>query len=213
MTKHIKLSRIFITGCDSNTEWMLPWFVENFKKHMPNEKLMIFDFGMRSGLYPELRKSHRTNDIGWFKKPSAMLKATNFAHQVCWLDTDCEIKGDITTIFNYVEPNKIAMGVDHPWTTRMGEKWHNSGVVAYEGIPSIISLWTQEVSRNPVTGDQQVLHHLVKNEMKRLIHITDLPQKYNTLRLDIVDNNVPDDILVMHWTGLKGKNKIRELMK
>jgi len=32
---------LFITGCDVKTQWMLPWFVENFKKHNPDEELVI----------------------------------------------------------------------------------------------------------------------------------------------------------------------------
>ena len=213
MGRLMKSSRLFITGCDSNTEWMLPWFVENFKKYMPNEELIIFDFGMIGGLYPELRKSLRGNqDRGWFKKPSAMIKASLMAEQVCWLDTDCEIKGDISDIFTHVEPNKICMGIDNPWSTRRGEKWHNSGVVAFKGCPAILMLWASEIAVNPTIGDQEVLHGLIKNGMKRLIHIVDLPHKYNTLRLDILDKNVPKDIRVMHWTGAKGKNRIKELM-
>ena len=48
--------------------------------------------------------------------------------------------------------------------------------------------------------------------MKRRIHITDLPRAYNTLRLDLIDNTAPPNIKMMHWTGAKGKEKIREQM-
>ena len=212
MVKPMTLSNLFITGCDSSTEWMLPWFVDNFRKHMPNAELMIMDFGMETSAYAEIRKSVRSQDDGWFKKPKAMIIASAFADKVCWLDTDCEIKADISDIFNHIEPNKLAMGVDHPWTKRTGQKWHNSGVVAFQHTPGILHDWAKEVSVNPKDGDQQVLHHMIKDGMKRLIHITDLPQKYNTLRLDVMDNNVPEDMKVMHWTGYKGKDHIRKLM-
>lgn len=205
-------SKLFITGCDSTTEWMLPWFVKNFNEHMPNEELMIMDFGMETSAYAEIRKSVRTQDKGWFKKPSAMMKASKFADQICWLDTDCEIKGDLTPIFNTIEPNKLSMGIDHPWTKRSNEKWHNSGVVAFQGVPNILSDWASMVARNPIDGDQQVLHHMIKSGMKRLIHINDLPHKYNVLRLDILDNTVPKNMKVMHWTGYAGKEHIRKLM-
>jgi len=206
------LSRLFITGCDSSTEWMLPWFVDNFRKHMPNEELMIMDFGMETSAYAEIRKSVRTQDVGWFKKPKAMITASNFADQICWLDTDCEVRCDITDIFNYIEPNKLALGIDNPWSKRYMEKWHNTGVVAFQDVPAIMYDWASEVALYPKDGDQQVLHHMIKEGMKRLIHITDLPQQYNTLRLDIMDDNVPKDVKVMHWTGYKGKYKIKELM-
>ena len=37
--------KCFITGCDENTEWMPPWFVENYKAH--NDIPLVFaDFGV-----------------------------------------------------------------------------------------------------------------------------------------------------------------------
>jgi len=209
---NIKSSKLFITGCDSKTEWMLPWFVENFRKHNPNAELVIFDFGMESSLYPELRKSHRSQDQGWFKKPSAMVKASALAEKICWLDTDCEVKANIEDVFDYIEPNKLAMVEDVPWSTRRREKWHNSGVVAFTGRPAILDKWVGEVAINPVAGDQEVLHMLVRSGMNRLIHIKDLPRQYNTLRLDLQDKSQPNNIKIMHWTGPKGKQYIKEVM-
>jgi phosphatidylethanolamine-binding protein (PEBP) family uncharacterized protein len=45
-----------------------------------------------------------------------------------------------------------------------------------------------------------------------MIHISDLPREYNTLRLDLIDNTAPKNIKIMHWTGKKGKDKIRSMM-
>jgi hypothetical protein len=209
----MKSSKLFITGCDYNTEWMLPWFVENFKKHNPETELVIYDFGMRGGLYPEMRKSLRGNqNKGWFKKPAAMLNASQLADNVCWIDTDCEIVGNINGIWEYLEPNKLLMAEDLPWSKRRGEKWHNSGVVAFQSTPKILSEWAAEVSVNPIQGDQEVLHMMVKDGLKRMIHITDLPRKYNVLRIDHLDKTVPKDPKIFHWTGQKGKDKIRSLM-
>ena len=209
----MKSSKLFITGCDYNTEWMLPWFVENFKKHNPETELVIYDFGMRGGLYPEMRKSLRGNqDKGWFKKPAAMLNASQLADNVCWIDTDCEIVGNINGIWEHLEPNKLLMAEDLPWSKRRGEKWHNSGVVAFQSTPKILSEWAAEVSVNPIQGDQEVLHMMVKDGLKRMIHITDLPRKYNVLRIDHLDKTVPKDPKIFHWTGKKGKDKIRSLM-
>jgi hypothetical protein len=209
----MKSSKLFITGCDYNTEWMLPWFVKNFKKHNPETELVIYDFGMRGGLYPEMRKSLRGNqDKGWFKKPAAMLNASQLADNVCWIDTDCEIVGNINGIWEHLEPNKLLMAEDLPWSKRRGEKWHNSGVVAFQSTPKILSEWAAEVSVNPIQGDQEVLHMMVKDGLKRMIHITDLPRKYNVLRIDHLDKTVPKDPKIFHWTGKKGKDKIRSLM-
>ena len=204
---------MFITGCDSNTEWMLPWFVENFKKHNPDAELTIFDFGMKGSLYPELRKSMSGNqDRGWFKKPAAMLRAAAMADKVCWLDTDCEVVANLDDIWTYLEPNKLLMAEDMPWTKRSGNKWHNSGVVAFQSAPGILKDWVIAISEAPLHGDQQVLHAILGSDMKKLIHITDLPRQYNVLRLDHLDHSVPKNPKIFHWTGQKGKEYIRSLM-
>ena len=204
--KHTKFSKLFITGCDKNTNWMLDWFSDNFYKHNPDANLLVFDFDQEF-----------SNDRGWFKKPRAMYEASKLASQVCWIDTDVEIKENIEDIFDYVEPNKLAMVQDQPWSTRRGETWHNSGVVAFESCPNILSEWVAATAHadqvsNPMYGDQDVLHSLVRDGMRRLIHITDIPKEYNTLRLDIDDGTIPKKIKMMHWTGYKGKDIIRSLM-
>jgi hypothetical protein len=198
-----KLSELFITGCDKNTRWMLPWFKENFYKYNPDANLHVFDFDEMGG--------------GWFCKPTAMVDATKMADNICWLDTDCEIRDDITGIFYLVESNKLTMIEDQPWTMRRGEKWHNSGVVAFKGKPVILTHWQQESSmiledRGPMYGDQDVLHELVRSGLNRQIHINTIPKRWNTLRLDLLDGNAPSNIKIMHWTGKMGKDEIRKQM-
>lgn len=203
-----KLSELFITGCDKNTRWMLPWFEDNFYKHNPNAKLHVYDFDKEFN-----------NEKGWFKKPRAMFEACNLADNVCWLDSDIEVRENVENIFEFTEPNKLAMVQDQPWSTRRGETWHNSGVVAFKSTPSILIDWVTATAMsslhdlsNPMFGDQDVLHSIVKEGMKRLIHITDLPKAYNTLRLDLDDGTIPNKIKMMHWTGHKGKDIIRSLI-
>ena len=207
----MKFSKMFITGCDKNTEWMLPWFVDNYRfwNDLP---LMIFDFGMT----PEVSSLYNAVPLkslqkGWFKKPAAMIEASKRADSVCWLDTDCHVLANIEKIFSYIEPNKLLMAEDRPWSTRRKEVWHNSGVVAFSGRPSILDEWNAAIKNNPVQGDQEVLHLLMREGMRRSIYITDLPRRFNTLRLDVLDNTVPANIKIMHWTGQKGKDKIREM--
>ena len=93
--KNTKLSKLFITGCDSKTNWMLDWFKEGYSKHN-DTPLHVFDFDK------EFDKAK-----GWFKKPAAMMAAARMADMVCWLDTDCEVLGNLDGIFNYVEPEKL----------------------------------------------------------------------------------------------------------
>ena len=41
----MKYSNMFITGSDSNTEWQLPWFIENYYQHN-DIPLRIVVFGL-----------------------------------------------------------------------------------------------------------------------------------------------------------------------
>ena len=140
------------------------------------------------------------------------MKASLVADKVCWLDTDCEVRSNIEDIFNYTEPNKLCMVEDVPWSKRRGETWHNSGVVAFQGTPSILGEWATEVSYNPKAGDQEVLHTMLSDPLKRIIHIKDISREYNTLRIDLIDNTAPKNIKVMHWTGAKGNDYIKGLL-
>jgi len=201
-----KSSKVFITGSDSNTRWLDNWFKSNFYKHNPNAELVVYDFD-----------KYFNENQRWFKKPAAMLEASMTFDSVCWIDNDIEIRSNIERIFDFIEPNKLLMAEDRPWSTRRGEKWHNSGVVGFQGTPKILREWASAVQTvdqrpNPMYGDQDVLHELVRGDMKRFIHITDLPRNYNTLRLDLIDNTAPPTIRMMHWTGAKGKEEIKRQM-
>jgi hypothetical protein len=201
MVKHMKLSKLVITGCDSSTNWQLEWFQKNYWKHNLGLPLQIFDFDtFEPGL------------AGWFKKPAAMIEASKMADQVVWLDTDCEVRTSIADIFDHTVFNKLTMAQDKPWSTRRKETWHNSGVVAFQNCPQILQKWAEEVKKYPKVGDQEVLHSLLAIGLSRLIHIEDLPKTYNTLRLDLMDNTAPKDIKIMHWTGAKGNEEIIKQM-
>ena len=51
-----KYKRAFLTGCDETTEWMLPWFVENYKKH--NDTPIVFaNFGISDDMYSFVEKN------------------------------------------------------------------------------------------------------------------------------------------------------------
>ena len=206
MDKTMKSSNLFITGCNKSHAWMLPWFKENFYKHNPDAELMVFDFDT---LFTDLQ--------GWFKKPAVMIHASTMAEKVCWIDTDCEVLGNIEGIFNYVKPNQIAMALDQPWTTRRSNRgnWYNSGVVAYQGVPAVLSEWNRFIVQKLTTevGDQEVLNWMLDGDtLRELTHIAHLPRIYNTLRLDVIDNTVPANHKIMHWTGKKGKDIIKEKM-
>jgi len=208
--------RAFLTGADSKQEWMLPWFFENYKKYnkLP---VIVADFGMSpEGLAIAKRHAKEIIDLkaerekGWFLKPKSMWKSP--AKNTVWIDLDCEVRGDISDIFKQLEPNKLAMVKDHPWCERRGQLWHNSGVVGFIGKPPILGAWMDQVARSRAVGDQEVLHGML-NPITKITYIKDLPHKYNVLRIDMtIDNRIPKDPLVVHWTGSKGKDEIRRQM-
>ena len=215
MAKTTKLSNVFLTGCDEKTEWMLPWFIENYKKH--NKTPLVF---ANFGVTPQTLKfiqSHaaaimdlsKWKGKGWFLKPKSMVHCP--AEKTCWIDTDCQVHGDISGIFKEIEPEKLSMVIDHPWTKRREEIWHNSGVVGFQRTPNILRLWEQNVEKIKVRGDQEVLHSML-NPITKMTYIKDLPHKYNVLRLDIADGRRPTGELVTHWTGNKGNDEIRRQM-
>lgn len=204
MMTNTKYSNLFITGCDKNTRWMLPWFEENFYKHNPDANLYVFDFD-------------KLGSKSWFNKPVVMRQATEMAEKICWLDTDCEVRADISSIFDLTEFNKLAMVEDQPWSMRRGERWHNSGVVAFANRPLVLDHWAEESimmveDRGPMFGDQDILHGIVREGLKREIHIRTIPKQWNTLRLDLIDRTAPSNIKIMHWTGRLGKEEIRKQM-
>ena len=210
---------IFLTGCDDNTAWQLPWFLHNFRHKCEGEHLVLADFGLSdTSIYEHFDGTFKVdNDAkGWFKKPAAIREASEIkgVSKVCWVDTDCEIRKPLDGIFGLSQKEMLGMVQDRPWTVRrpqLGE-WYNSGVVLVEGTPSILRSWEKECISNPTQGDQEVLHSLLKDPLSRLTHIESLPNRYNVLRLQHIDNTVPKNPLVYHWTGIKGKDHIRKLI-
>ena len=67
---------VFITGCDENCEWQLPWFLENYFKHN-DTPLAFMDFGITAEAADLLSEygveiiSFTSQNKGWFKKPRA----------------------------------------------------------------------------------------------------------------------------------------------
>jgi hypothetical protein len=206
--------KAFVTGCDSNNEWQLPWFFENYKKH--NDTPLVFaDFGVSD---IEAVKPHvhavidltRIEERGWFKKPKAIAHCP--AQQKVWLDTDCEIRGNIGGIFGLLKPNMLNMVEDKPWAKRRGGVQYNSGVVGVIGNPVILNMWAQWIKEGDAVGDQETLTANL-NPITSIKYINPLPNEYNWLRLQIENDNEPaTDARVVHWTGQKGNDRIRSMM-
>lgn len=208
-------NEVFLTGCDKNHEWFLEWFIGNYKKH--NKTPLVFaNFGVTESALQYIRKNvHAVMDMtkspekGWFKKPLSMLSCP--AKKTVWIDMDCEIKDNIDNIFSLLEPKKLNMVEDKPWTKRRKEVWHNSGIVGFIDKPVILTQWAKQVKAKPEVGDQEVLHSML-NPITKIGAINDLPNEYNVMRIQTENDDYQGKIKVMHWTGRKGKEKIRSML-
>jgi len=222
---------IILTGCDSNTEWQLPWFVDNFKRMCRGTdcKLAIADFGMTTDAYmmAQIDADYVIDfegEGGWFNK----VRLFNHTHtffgnetKILWMDTDCQIRRCPHNAFSFIEGNKLMVMVDRPWTengspwTPQGNcgPWYNTGVVGYVGQPLILYPWLRECEKGTHRGDQEALYYILNQDPgARFTNITEGPATYNMLRLDVAQNRGPDDPIVMHWTGHKGKEEIKRQM-
>jgi hypothetical protein len=222
-------NRCFVTGCDKNTEWMLPWFIKNFRQRS-DQPIVFSNFGVsEKGLrfvekhFDEIvdftGPRHQISNCKWYLKPEALIECPG--HQKVWIDTDCEILKNPDGIFARLVEDKLNIAVDKPWTIRKQETWHNSGVVGVIDEPKPLFEWANQCKMDNVPftetgfprGDQDSLHNLIGNDpMKRWIYINDLPNMYNWLRIQLKDNDDSPNKIIMHWTGQIGKEIIRKKM-
>ena len=205
----------FLTGCDKNHEWFLEWFIANYKKHVKTP-LIFADFGLSESALSYVKDNvHAVMNVtkspekGWFKKPRTMVKCP--AKKTVWIDTDCEVRENTDDIFDLIEPEKLLMAKDEPWIWRRGHLWHNSGVVGFQDKPVILYQWVKAVKQNPLDGDQEVLDKIL-SPITKIKYITDLPNKYNVLRLQLEKDGYGGEVKIAHWTGQKGKIKISEMV-
>lgn len=216
-------SNIFVTGCDKNTFWQLKWFIQNLRKHS-DTFLEFHDFGLTPDQIVTFHEWNFPNLLyvqsgvqgrGWFNKPRT-LAASYADNAICWLDTDVEVVGDIDSIFQYTSPNLMGMVPDHPWIHRRGGEWYNSGVILVSNTkPKLLTDWVRvcESKNNNLRGDQEVLYALLMQNPLNGLHLQRLPHNYNVLRLDVVDKRIPTNPIAYHWTGQKGDDIIRGLIK
>jgi len=207
-------------GCDSNQEWMLPWWFENYSLYN-NLPIIFGDFG----LSPQMRSwckergelvplVYSSNHCSWFKK-SLFLDLID-ADKVIYLDNDCEVKGNIDELLIYCNSiNEIALRHDvvtqfNEQLTKKGHTPLQTGVLVYKPGNELIKEWSEACqSPGDFRGDQEILDFLVMN--RRLNHNTNtriniFPRKFNNLRLEEENK----DAVIMHWTGPTGKKVIWE---
>ena len=218
----VDLSKGIITGCDQALEWLLPWWIERVRENNPDAHISFHDYGISEGMKAYLSMENKVDSIAevdtnaktkhkWFLKPRSMLSSP--FKKTLWLDVDAEVCGNIMDIFDKTIPDKLSMVQDMPWSKQFNTIMYNSGVVCFEGKPTILKRWAKAVDTNPQRGDQETLHAIM-DPLQQVVSIEPLDNKYNVVRLQLDPKNphyvkVPDT-RIKHWTGHKGKEIIRQ---
>ena len=200
-----------LVGCDRKAEWLLPWWWEHYSAH--NRYPVAFaDFGMsdearcwcasRGELFSLTSRSPKalssstrslweatfgagiwTFRDAWLKKPAACL-LTPFAH-TCWIDLDCEIRGSLAPLFQFLSLADIALvsDPDHRAKNQQvdpslapDETPYNSGVIAFRQNAPILQQWAALSQTGAFVSDQEALSRAIHLQRPRLL---DLPPIYN----------------------------------
>ena len=209
---------MIITGVDHSHEDLLEWWLKNvYKHHNYNVEVGVMDFGMSPALRGRLEDNYpatfsrpfngtKARKIGWFYKVQAVMDCPS--KSVCWLDVDCQILTDISDIFNLVPPGMIGLTRDI-----VRGNWWATGVIVVNDRPSLLETWDKRLNAGDgIRGDQEALYELIGNKPHE--QIQELPQDYQWLRISLNKGKDSPTKKVIHWTGPRGKEFIREtLMK
>ena len=220
----MKQNKTIITGVDNNLVDLLPWWVNNVRKHHGKKvDITIADFGVTPAWnkwmkqnadrvleYPQHKK------CAWFYKPHTLIQAPYEYKR--WVDIDCEVIADISDIFDYVDGTNIGL-TDDPCRTRepgdSNTKWFATGVVAVKDIPRILKIWNRwclprqnGIKKHVGRGDQEILHKLLSTGN---LHesVVELPMIYQWLRIQLAKGQDNPNKKIIHWTGPYGKSYIR----
>ena len=155
--------------------------------------------------YPEVWFSEdlpRHTKSGWFHKLHCVINAPE--KRVAWLDIDCEILTDISDVFDLVPPDTIGLTRDI-----VRGNWWATGVIVVNDSPNLLNLWDMRLQKNDgVRGDQEALYDMINTNPHE--QIIELPQDYQWLRLSFRKGRDSPTKKVIHWTGPKGKEYIKQ---
>ena len=205
---------MILTGVDKNHEYLIEWWLHNALKHKANENIGVWDFGMTSSMrekikthYPSVWLSIPLNlhfTSGWFYKLHAVIEAPE--KRVAWLDVDCEILTNIEDVFDLVPPETIGLTKD--WVR--GD-WWATGVIVVNDRPKLLYDWNARLNKgDDIRGDQEALKDLIGTDKHE--QIVELPQDYQWLRISLNSGIDSPTKKVIHWTGPKGRDHIRNVL-
>jgi hypothetical protein len=213
----IVMSKSFVTATNKRLEDLLPWWYDNMRRLNPTISITIADIGMSPTMCEWARQKADTfiqydetvSIDGWFMKPSIILD-TPYT-DVCWVDLDCEVLKPCEDIFEYGCDNKLALTKDL-WKRR-DPNWPEwaTGVIVVKGKPAILKEWTKFSLERIDRGDQNALERVLNTPLYSYADITEMPQEYQWLRMELKDGIDSPHKKIMHWSGPTGKDHIRKL--
>jgi hypothetical protein len=200
-----------VTGSDAKTEWRLPWWHENLRRHYAGS-VAFADFGMSPAAVAWCKQRGNVLDCrgtylpGWFNKPVALMRVP--WRRAAWIDTDAEVMGDLDELAK-IDLGEVgyAMAPDGFNPADVGRNPVNTGVVVYQHGCQAIKTWARAALTDPSTtrGDQELLNRLIDDN--QVPPPAELPAVYNRLRLAEWDGSER----IIHWTGPTGDSWIRRL--
>ena len=207
----------FVTGCDTNYEWALPWWYDNFQKHNVNKYNLVFaDLGMSKKALDWCSKrgqiitSKYKFNIAWFMKP---LILSNLPYQYgIWIDLDCEIRRPLDDLARYATKGfSVTLDKWALYFCQMKSIPVATGVIATPTNNKILLEWVDYTINNykNFRGDQEILNEILKKycySKKKYKDVIIMTPYWQWLRLDGDNPNA----FIMHWTGSKGNEIIRQ---
>lgn len=150
---------------------------------------------------------------GWFKKPFALLKTPY--QKTIWLDLDCQVRGSIEPLFNYLNQADIALVPEVELDQKLnrerglllpGEIMYNAGVIVFKHGSKVIQEWgKQAIEQNHLFfGDQQLLIRILFSQH---IPVEPIPILYNWPMPYGINTNA----IIMHWWGAQKANILMQI--
>ena len=205
--------RCFLTGSDKKLEDLLPWWHDNLRKYHPHEPIVFADFGLSESMRRWCKQRGELLEIGkhpiyaWHNKPAAIWQCPYETR--CWLDLDCEVVAPVEEIFEYA---RIGLAVTEDvvrgttWEHAYGKVPLATGVVGAIGDCQIVKRWSEVTRQAVFRGDQESLNAMLGGSRSG---IAVMPREFQWLRLE---GALSGNQRLIHWTGVQGKNKIREML-
>ena len=211
-----------VVGCDARAEWLMPWWLERFRKH--NALPVAFaDFGMTAAMRGWCAARGALVDItdvpvasACLRKPFAILRAP--FKEILWLEPDCEVRGPVEPLLAHgrdghvglapaAQGRSVAAEATDGWFAMCSPDtpiW-DGGIVAVRHGHSVVTDWACELlaKQDRYKGDHEALACVVA---RGGYAVNRVPPELAFNRHRGPDNGAT----VFHWTGVRGKAILKE---